>query len=286
MIFGEVLFDRFPDGACVLGGAPFNVAWHLQALGCAPWLVSRIGEDSQGEAVRAAMGVWGLDCSGLQCDPHRPTGQVRVSLSQQGQPSFEIPPDSAYDAIALPEAMPEIALLYHGSLALRQPTSRHTLATLRERCPAPVLVDVNLRAPWWDFATLATLLDGARWCKLNGDELAILAGPGDPLCAARRLLRRHGLAAVLVTLGAAGAAAVCVDGFEELTPAPQVREVDSVGAGDAFAAVLIAGLLQDWPIPLILGRAQQLAAAICGVRGALTGDPLFYQGFLSGWGLR
>ena len=33
IIFGEVLFDTFPDGTAVLGGAPFNVAWHLQGFG-------------------------------------------------------------------------------------------------------------------------------------------------------------------------------------------------------------------------------------------------------------
>ena len=36
-VFGEVLFDVFPDGKQVLGGAPFNVAWHLQAFGIAPY---------------------------------------------------------------------------------------------------------------------------------------------------------------------------------------------------------------------------------------------------------
>ena len=54
VVFGEVLFDIFPDGSRVLGGAPFNVAWHLQAFGCAPLFVSRIGEDENGEQVRAA----------------------------------------------------------------------------------------------------------------------------------------------------------------------------------------------------------------------------------------
>ncbi len=60
-IFGEVLFDHFADGTRVLGGAPFNVAWHLQAFGQAPWFISRTGNDPDGEAVRAAMRDWGMD---------------------------------------------------------------------------------------------------------------------------------------------------------------------------------------------------------------------------------
>ena len=45
-VFGEVLFDHFPDGRRVLGGAPFNVAWHLQAFGEAPRFISRVGADA------------------------------------------------------------------------------------------------------------------------------------------------------------------------------------------------------------------------------------------------
>ena len=51
-IFGEVLFDVFPDGHQVLGGAPFNVAWHLQAFGQSPFFISRVGNDPQGKEIR------------------------------------------------------------------------------------------------------------------------------------------------------------------------------------------------------------------------------------------
>ncbi len=48
-VFGEVLFDCFPNGKQVLGGAPFNVAWHLQALGDDPTFISQIGDDTLGK---------------------------------------------------------------------------------------------------------------------------------------------------------------------------------------------------------------------------------------------
>ena len=48
LVFGEALFDCFPGGEQVLGGAPFNVAWHLQALGDQPIFISRIGNDRLG----------------------------------------------------------------------------------------------------------------------------------------------------------------------------------------------------------------------------------------------
>jgi hypothetical protein len=52
VIFGEVLYDCFPDGEAVLGGAPFNVAWHLQGLGLSPLFISRVGDDPLGHRVR------------------------------------------------------------------------------------------------------------------------------------------------------------------------------------------------------------------------------------------
>ena len=65
-VFGEVLFDHFPDGRRVLGGAPFNVAWHLQAFGKRPHLISRVGDDAEGQEIRTAMRDWGMSEAGLQ----------------------------------------------------------------------------------------------------------------------------------------------------------------------------------------------------------------------------
>ena len=76
-IFGEVLFDLFPDGRRVLGGAPFNVAWNLQAFGERPLLISRVGTDGNALSVLSAMQVWGMDASALQTGPGAATGLGR-----------------------------------------------------------------------------------------------------------------------------------------------------------------------------------------------------------------
>jgi fructokinase len=282
LVFGEVLVDCFPDGSRVLGGAPFNVAWHLQGLGLAPYLVSRVGCDPEGEQVLAAMHGWGLDAAGVERDPTLPTGQVRVSLTGD-EPQYEILPDRAYDRIALDGDPPPPACVYHGSLALRDPASRDALRQLLERTQAPVFLDVNLRDPWWEPAVLERLLERARWCKLNERELACLGGPGDPEAAAGRLLGRHGMERVFVTRGAGGAFALARDGgIDRVAPPPGAVVVDTVGAGDGFAAGLIAGLLQGWPLPLTLARAQGLASAICAVRGAILTRRESYRGVLQG----
>ncbi|MFN2369915.1 MAG: PfkB family carbohydrate kinase, partial [Candidatus Krumholzibacteriia bacterium] len=154
IVFGEVLFDRFPDGSAVLGGAPLNVAWNLQALGLAPLLVTRVGEDELGERIAAAMADWGLDTAGLQRDPRQPTGTVEVTLDG-GEPRYAIAAGVAYDFIAA-EAVPAPApgdLLYHGSLALRTAVPRLALDRLRAQATGGSLVDVNLRSPWWERET-------------------------------------------------------------------------------------------------------------------------------------
>ena len=240
-IFGEVLFDHFPDGRRVLGGAPFNVAWNLAALGADPLLVSRVGTDADGDSVRVAMRVWGLDTAGLQNGPGEHTGQVRIQF-EDGEPAYDIVRPVAWDAIEKAELPPRCGLLYHGSLALRSAPSRDSLMALRAAGPQTVFVDVNLRDPWWEPEAVTGLLDGAHWAKFNEDELERLAPPGEsPEERARAAIERHGLQALLLTGGERGARLFTADGETlEARPQRQVEVVDTVGAGDAFAAVVDA----------------------------------------------
>jgi fructokinase len=61
--------------------------------------------------------------------------------------------------------------------------------------------------------------------------------------------------------------------------------VDTVGAGDAFSAVLILGLLRGWDSATVLPRADAFARAVCCIPGAVPGDDAFYQPFLQAWDL-
>ena len=288
LIFGEVLFDHFPDGETVLGGAPFNVAWHLQAFGARPTTITRIGDDAQGQRIVDAMQTWGMDDSGVQHDAARETGRVDVDLSQ-GEPRYDIRTGVAFDAIAA-EALPPLetaSLLYHGTLALRSETCRAALDTLKRFCGAPTFLDVNLRSPWWDKAQVLDLVSRARWVKLNAEELDLLAGPdGDIVSRARRWIEDWGLSLVIVTQGAKGALAVEASGAITQPPPPRAEVVvDPVGAGDAFAATVILGLLHGWSLDTTLCRAQDFAAAVVGRRGAISADPRHYRGFANAWDL-
>jgi len=286
VIFGEVLYDCFEDGSRVLGGAPFNVAWHLQAFGAPPLFISRVGADPLGDEVLARMQNWHMETCGLQRDPARGTGLVRVTLAD-GQPSFEIAVDRAFDYIdpaAFP-SLPPAALVYHGSLGVRHPIAAAALQALLETSGAPVFLDINLRPPWWRPEQVERLLQRARWIKINDDELHTLApGPVPLEEKAAEFIKRYDLALVVVTCGARGAFALGRDGIRhQATPSSTLRVVDTVGAGDAFAAVCILGLLRGWPLPTTLARAQQFAGRVVGLRGALSQDPHFYAPLRAAW---
>lgn len=287
-VFGEVLFDIFPDGTQVLGGAPFNVAWHLQAFGCAPYFVSRVGDDPQGERIREAMRGWGMDLGGLTTDSRHPTGGVRVTLDA-GEPTYEILDHCAYDYIALdgePDR-PACGLLYHGSLALRNPVSARSLERLKASGAEAIFVDVNLRNPWWSRERVLALMQDADWVKLNRDELALLAGGTGPLAdQVRRFREECRLTGLVLTLGAKGAIGLTGEGeLIEVAPPSALRVVDAVGAGDAFASVLILGIEIGWPLATTLTRAQEFASRVVQERGATLSDWELYRPFVDAWGL-
>lgn len=291
IVFGEVLFDEFADGAAVLGGAPFNVAWHLQGFGIQPLLISRVGDDVLGRQALDAMRHWGMDARGIQLDPAHPTGRVQVRL-RGTQPGFTILPEQAYDFIDADAARRSLrgvaaALLYHGSLIARH-TARGALQDLRENLAVPVFLDINLRAPWWERAGVEALMRSVQWLKLNDAELATLLQRELPTQSetdrgASQLRAQSGCAWLIVTLGAAGVLLLGEQEHYSAAAAPVRKPVDTVGAGDAFSAVLILGICRDWPLPVSLRRAGEFAAAVCAQRGAIAQDRALYRGYQEQW---
>lgn len=286
VIFGEVLFDCFPDGNSVLGGAPFNVAWHLQAFGLSPIVISSIGDDELGKKVKSAMLDWNMSTTGLQLDPLHPTGSVDIEFNN-GEPQYTIVEHRAYDYIdaQLLPSLPQIRLLYHGSLALRNQASRQALSKLKQHHSDTVFMDVNLRDPWWQKKFVLELADDADWVKLNEDELTQLgSGAGDYEAQARDFLKAHNLKGLVVTLGASGAIAITDDGgHAEVAPAQTLDVVDTVGAGDAFTSVLILGITHQWPLEQTMQRAQQFASLMVAQQGATVHDQGFYQTMIADW---
>ena len=292
LIFGEVLFDEFADGSKVLGGAPFNVAWHLRGFGLQPLFCSAVGQDNNATVIQQAMQNWQMDRSAVQIDSQHPTGRVTVTL-QNGQPSFDIVKDVAYDFIQWQPvqqllASVKPALIYHGSLAARAPESAATLQQLRQTS-VPRFVDINLRDPWWQAAMVKQLLQESDWVKLNDQELMILADNSnakttdDLINLAQHFQQQHHIANLIITLGAKGAFLLAGTKLYQNTPVMINDIQDTVGAGDAFSSVCIYGVLQQWDVATMLQRAAEFAARICQQHGATAEDKQLYQSFIKQW---
>jgi fructokinase len=231
---------------------------------------------------------WGMSVENLQTDPDYPTGTVKVTINKD-EPSYEILANQAYDFIPaqqLNQANP-YSVIYHGTLALRNRVSEQALNALKARHTGKVFVDVNLRAPWWHKESVDQWLSKADWVKLNHDELMQLVPPQNTLQEAMSLfLAQHHLDVLIVTCGGSGAVALDNAGeFIEVIPAGNSPLVDTVGAGDAFSAVLLLGMQQGWSLSVTMERAQSFASALVTRRGATVQDLSFYQTFISAWNL-
>ncbi|MFO0943609.1 MAG: PfkB family carbohydrate kinase [Pirellulales bacterium] len=302
LIFGEVLFDCFPDSQ-VLGGAPFNVAWNLQGLGLSPAVITAVGDDELGRIVIDRAASWNIDRSGIQVSSF-PTGRVDIS-TENGEPTYTFWDNVAFDQIVADEKYfnnRSPSLLYHGSLALRGNESRETLFKLRSDLKVcPIFVDINLRLPHYDFALTESILKGVSHLKLNHEELDLLHQFLFQTCSddeiergseaanqallwehrqrtAHELQQRFGIQHIWLTAAEQGAAWLGPEGAFEVVQAPRVGNlVDTVGAGDALTAVIIHGLSQCRSPIAILRDAVQFAAKVCQIRGATSADASFYQ---------
>lgn len=295
VLFGEILFDEFPDRS-VLGGAPFNVSRHLRGLGLDPIFITRVGEDEAGSEAQTAVTRFRVDTLGVQHDHVRPTGRVRVEIVD-GEPKFEIVENQAYDHIdagvvhALARAI-NPAIVYFGTLAQRGAESRRALESLLRIASCPLFLDINLRAPWYDRETVERSLGHATIVKMNRDELRLLGrmletGEDDDPAIAARLLETYRIERLIITCGKEGAWARTASGdqFHAKDHTEPVDVVDTVGAGDGFAAVSILGHLLEWPVAETLTRADAFARAVCRIRGAVPYEEAFYLPFLESWGI-
>lgn len=282
-IFGEALFDVFPQDKYIAGGAPFNVAWHIHGFGAPVRFISSLGKDKLGDKFKAILHKANFPTDAIQLSNDKPTGSVEVSLTD-GEPAYQIKENVAYDDIRTDRFEGRYDLLYHGTLALRSMTSAAALEAARSKAHR-VFMDVNLRTPYWHKKDVLALAKKADWVKVNEDEFKILSGNHYSEESARTLLSTLELEGLLITLGAKGACVYTASDQQCATvmPKPNPPITDAVGAGDAFSAVFIFGLLHNWPMQAILSRAQSFASHILSIEGATSDDAEFYTPFRQAW---
>lgn len=275
---GELLWDLFPD-AGRLGGAPFNVTASLGRLGHRTAFVSAVGDDELGRAALAAVDELGVDATFISLALDLPTGTVEVVPDPVAGHRFVIASPAAYESVGDGEGLvARIAswrpdALVFGTLAQRSPGVRHlTRRIAADRSLSHRLYDVNLRDGCWSPELVLGLLGLATIVKVNADEartLAMLLGATpDPSVLGPRLARRDGVEALCVTRGGDGAA-LWVDGELAEVDGIAVEVVDTVGAGDGFAAGLLHGMLRGMPPAETLTMANRLGALVAARPGGL-----------------
>ncbi|MDT7858383.1 PfkB family carbohydrate kinase [Rubrivirga sp. S365] len=282
---GELLWDALPKGL-FLGGAPLNVAFHLHALGERVAVVSRVGDDRLGREALRRMADRGVATELVQVDPELDTGFVRVSLDEgKEHPAYTIEQPVAWDALALTGALSEraagAAAVVFGTLAQRQETARRTVRALGDAAALAVL-DVNLRPPYAPRSVVESSLAAADVVKLNEAELAQIGGwdgtSGTLRERAEALAQRFDCRTVCVTRGADGSALWHRGAWAERRAYP-VKVKDAVGAGDAFLAALLSGLLAGHTCDDVLDAASRLAAYVATRSGA---TPEYQAGGIAG----
>jgi fructokinase len=290
LVTGEILFDIFPAYKR-MGGAPFNFAYHMKKLGFPVRFISRVGNDDLGNEILAFLKTHDFNPEDIQIDAHHPTGTVKVDVLGKGEHAFTIAKDTAYDHIdaapihqLLSGTTPD--LIYFGSLIQRTQNNFKLLQDiLNKKSPGTIsFCDINLRPDCYTEQTVKASLNAANILKLNTDELESLAfcpdvNPSHEKSAGQ-LMKTHHLKTIILTMGEKGSRWFTADSDRHIgPPAASLDIADTVGAGDAYAAMSVAGILKNMPVEKIIPLAAEFASYVCSIQGALIQDFGVYQTF-------
>jgi fructokinase len=289
LVVGEILFDIFPDYRR-LGGAPFNFAYHLKNFGFDVRFISRIGIDDEGKEILHRLELARFDLDDIQIDDDHPTGSVNVQMDSSGAHQFDIVSDVAYDYIEFIPADHEplrdsAELIYFGTLIQRTQKGFRNLQEFLAGKGSDTrnFYDINLRPDCYSKAIIEQSLAKTDVLKLSTGELKKLKQmfslPASNDDLVHHLMQMHSIATLALTKGESGSKLFTNHDRFSSEPAEAIAVVDSVGAGDAYAAMLAAGLLEKWQPHEILARASLFASRICEIKGAIPDSASFYQPF-------
>jgi 2-dehydro-3-deoxygluconokinase len=249
-----------------VAGAESTVACYLAQLGRSAAWVSRVGADPLGDLVRTTIGGWGVDTSGVTVDAGAPTG---VFFKDPGRGVHYYRAGSAASRLGPGTRVPAATLTHLSGIT---PALSDSCAALVDRLldERRCSFDVNYRPGLWPVSRAAPrLLRLARRAEIvfvGLDEAQTLWGVSSA-ADVRALL--PGPATLVVKDGAAGATSFHAGGVDAV-PTPPVEVVEPVGAGDAFAAGYLAGMLRGLAEPDRLALGHRIAAAALGTTGDVT----------------
>ena len=274
VVCGESLVDviRNSDGSerTVPGGGPFNTARALARLGVPTAFLGHLSQDGFGRQLARLLASDGVSLEFVTVGPESTTVAV-ADVGGEGLAEYQFFVDGTsapnLTAEMVPQRFgPEVSALHVGSLGLALEPMASTLIDLvkREHGRRLMMLDPNIRpglAPETEYRwNLVSAISQSTIVKASDADLAWLYPGLDYEHAADHMIGQ-GVSVVVVTLGAIGAFGAHRD-TRARVPAPKVDVVDTIGAGDAFGAALLAWLHDHGAIrtDLALGRADLEAA--------------------------
>jgi fructokinase len=273
---GELLWDIFPDGK-KMGGAPANVIYHAIQTGCTGYVISSVGNDDLGKSLLAEMEKRKINDDYVNISDLHSTGTVTVKLDKHGIPAYTINENVAWDYIGIDnknsKLVKEADAICFGSLAQRNETSRNTIISLLNNSSDDALkvFDLNLRQDYYNPSIISQSLEICNVLKLNEDELEELTDifglTGTVANRLKHFSKKYGIDLIALTKGA-GSSILFTPAKQSELPSPDISIVDTVGAGDCFTAMIIAGLLKEIPLEVIHKMAVELSAWVCTRKGA------------------
>ncbi|MCA9200456.1 MAG: carbohydrate kinase [Planctomycetales bacterium] len=281
---GEVLWDLLPDGAR-FGGAPANFACSSQQVAQGRYstaMASAVGKDALGDTALQELRQRGVDISCVAQNDY-PTGQVHVSLDENGKASYRFEDNCAWDNLTWTDEWNRLAAstaaVCFGSLGQRCEPSRHVIRRFVESTPTDSLriFDINLRWPFVNDQAVLDSLERTNVLKLSDEELPYLAKlcqfEGSPETVLHSLATRYQLRQVALTCGEDGAL-FWSHGKVFRSAGINTNVVDTIGAGDAFTATMAVGLLDGMEPQALVEQACRVAAYVCSQSGATPPIPL------------
>ncbi|MCX7798493.1 MAG: carbohydrate kinase [Melioribacter sp.] len=280
---GEILYDVYPDKKR-LGGAPFNFIYHVwKILGKANF-ISCIGNDENGKEILEHLKSIGFDTKLIIIDEKHPTGTVKVYIDENKIPHFQISSECCYDFLTLNRDAinvieKETDILYFGTLSQRSKISRKTIQSLFKK-NIKYFCDLNLRHNFFTEEMIKEALAVSNVIKINYEELqkikSLLNLKTSDEESIEKISCDYDIDLLCVTLGQDGAILYNRNEFSKYKTTHN-NVVDTVGAGDAFSAIICLGYLAGIELNTLNKISNDFASDICMIEGAIPDNDNFYN---------
>ncbi len=264
LALGEVLWDVYEDRS-IIGGAPFNFSAHIAKLGADSYFLSSVGKDNLYAKTIESVKHFGIIDEMISVSDEFPTGTCMVTCDENGQPSYNITENSAFDNITIDSATIDkinslkFNAFYFGTLSQRSKETSNSLLKILSECQFDeIICDLNLRPNCYNTESIENCLKYSTILKINREEYRALIECG--FCCINKadfneeadfyksycsdIAQKYNINIIIITLDKEGAV-VYVKNDDDLyiSEKPKNKAISTVGAGDGFSACFLYNYL-------------------------------------------